>query len=44
MTPLTEEVDNLRSWVAEARRDVDEAKKAFQALSARSRRDDEKAA
>ena len=44
LTPLTEEATNLRSWVAEARRDADEAKKAFEALSARSWKDDEEAA
>ena len=32
LTPLTEEVDNLQSWVAEAYRDADEAEKAFKAL------------
>ena len=36
MTPLVEEADNLRLWVAEA-------KKAFEALLARSRRDNEEA-
>ena len=36
LTPLTEEVANLRSQVAKARQDADEAKKAFEALSARS--------
>ena len=44
LNPLAEEVNSLRSWVAEARRDADEAKKAFEALSARSHRDDEEAA
>ena len=44
LTPLTEEVDNLRSWVAEARWDADEAEKTFEALSVRSWRDDEEAA
>ena len=43
LTPLTEEVDSLRSWVAEARREADEAVKAFEALSVRSWRDDEEA-
>ena len=43
LTPLTKEADSLRLWVAEAHRDVDEAKKAFEALSGRSRRDDEEA-
>ena len=44
LTPLTEEVANLWSWVAEARRDDDEAEKAFVALSVRSRKNDEEAA
>ena len=44
LTPLTEETANLRSWVAEAHRDADKAKKAFEALSVRSRKDDEEAA
>jgi len=43
LTPLDEEVTSLRSRVAEACRDVDEAEKAFEALSARSRKDDEEA-
>ena len=43
-TPLAEEVANLRSWVVEAYWDADEAKKAFEALSVRSRKDDEEAA
>ena len=43
LTPLVEEADNLQSWVAKARRDTDEAEKAFEALSVRSRRDDEEA-
>ena len=43
LTPLTEEAANLRSWVAEACRDADEAEKAFEALSARSHKDDEEA-
>jgi len=41
LTPLTEEVDSLRSRVAEAHRHADEAERAFEALSVRSRRDDE---
>ena len=41
LTPLTEEAANLRSWVAEACRDADEAKKAFEALSTRTWKDDE---
>ena len=44
LTPLTEEADSLRSWVAEAHWDTDEAEKAFKALSARSWRDNEEAA
>ena len=43
LTPLAEEAANLRSRVAEARRDADEAKKAFEALSERSRKDDKEA-
>ena len=43
LTPLVEEADSLRSWVAKARRDTDEAEKAFEALSTRSWRDDEEA-
>ena len=44
MTPLVEEAANLWSRVDEARRDADEVEKAFEALSARSRKDDEEAA
>ena len=44
LTPLAEEADNLQSWVAEARRDADEAEKAFEALTVRSQKDDEEAA
>ena len=44
LTPLTKEVANLWSRVAEARWDADEAEKAFEALSVRSRKDDEEAA
>ena len=43
LTPLAEEATNLQSWVAKACRDADEAKKVFEALSARSRKDDEEA-
>ena len=43
LTPLTEEAANLRLWVAKARRDADEAEKAFEALSVRSRKDDKEA-
>ena len=44
LTPLAEEVANLRSQVDEARRDADEAEKAFEALLVRSQKDDEEAA
>ena len=44
LTPLAEEADSLRSWVTESRRHTNEAKKVFEALSARSWRDDEEAA
>ena len=44
LTPLTEEVDSLRLLVNETWRDADEAEKAFEALSARSWRDEEEAA
>jgi len=43
LTPLVEEVGSLRSWVAEARRHVDKAERVFEALSARSWRDNEEA-
>ena len=43
LTPLAEEAANLQSRVVEARWDVDEAEKAFEALSARSWKDDEEA-
>ena len=43
LTPLAEEATNLQSWVAEAHWYADEAAKAFEALSARSRKDDEEA-
>ena len=43
LTPLVEEAANLRSWVGEAYWDVDEAEKAFKALSVRPRKDDEEA-
>ena len=43
LTPLTEEVDSLRSWVAEARWHADEAERAFEALSVRLWRDGEEA-
>ena len=44
LTPLAEEAANLRSWVAKAHQDADEAEKAFEALSARSWKDDEEGA
>ena len=44
LTPLAEEVANLQSRVAEAHRDADKAKKASEALSVRSWKDDEEAA
>ena len=43
LTPLAEEVDNLQLWVPKAHRHVDEAERAFEALSARSWRDDKEA-
>ena len=43
LTPLIEEANSLRSRVAEAHRDTDEAEKAFEALLVRSWRDDEEA-
>ena len=43
LTLLTEEVANLWSRVAKAHRDADEAEKAFEALSVRSRKDDKEA-
>ena len=43
LTPLAEEVANLWSRVAKARRDADEAEKAFKALSMRSWNDDKEA-
>ena len=44
LTPLPKEEANLQSRVAEAHRDADEAEKAFEAMSARSREDDEEVA
>ena len=44
LTPLAEEAANLWSQVAKAHRDADEAEKAFEALSARSWKDDKEAA
>ena len=43
LTPFVEEADSLRSTVAEARHHVDEVEREFEALSARSRRDDDEA-
>jgi len=44
LTPLAEEVANLRSRVAKVHRDTDKAEKAFEALSSRSWKNDEEAA
>ena len=44
LTPLIEEAANLQSRVAEARWDANDTEKAFEALSARSWKDDEEAA
>ena len=44
LTPLAKEADSLRSWVAEARQHAVEAEKMFEALSARSQKDNEEAA
>ena len=43
LTPLAMEAGSLWSWVAEARYHADEAKRAFEALSVRSRKDEEAA-
>ena len=43
LTPLVEEADDLRSRVDEACQDADEAEKAFETLSVRSRRDNKEA-
>ena len=43
LTPLTKEADSLRSPLAKACRHADEAKRAFEALSMRSQRDDKEA-
>ena len=43
LTPIAEEVVDLQSWVVEGRRNANEAEKAFEALSVRSRRDEEEA-
>jgi len=37
LTPLAEEAASLRLWEVEARRDVEEAEKAFEELSVRAR-------
>jgi len=44
LTPLDEEVDNLRSRVADACHHTDEAERAFKTLSERSWKDNEEAA
>jgi len=44
LTPLAEEADSLRLREAEAHRHVDEAERAFEALSVRERQDEEEAA
>jgi len=43
LTPIDEEVNNLRLRVAEACHHADEAKRVFEALSVRSREDEEEA-
>jgi len=43
LTPLAGVAGSLRSQVTEAHRHADEAKRAFEALSVRSQRDDEEA-
>jgi len=43
LTHLAEEAANLWSQVAEAHQDADEAEKAFEALSARLRKDGKEA-
>ena len=44
LTPLADEADSILPWVAEACHHADKADRAFEALSARSRRDNEEAA
>jgi len=44
LTPLAKEADNLRLWEAEARWHEDKTERAFEALSARARQDEEEAA
>jgi len=43
LTPVAKEVNSLRLWVAEACRHANEAERAFEALSVRSRKDEEEA-
>ena len=43
LTPLTEEANGLRSWVAEAHRHADVAKRVFEVLSVRLWKDEEEA-
>ena len=43
LTSLTEEVANLQSQVIKAHQDANQAEQAFEALSARSRKDDKEA-
>ena len=43
LTPLSEKVANLQLWVTKAHQDDDEAKKAFEAQSVRSQKDEEEA-
>ena len=43
LTPLAEEAGSLRLWEAEAHRDAEEAKKAFEELSGRARQDEAEA-
>ena len=44
LTPLAKDIANLQSWLAKACWDADEAEKAFEALSARSQKDEEETA
>ena len=44
MTPHAIEVDNLRRWESEARRDTEDAEKSFNELSERAQWDEEEAA
>ena len=43
LTPLAEEIDILRSWVAKARRHANKAERVIKVLLVRSRRDEEEA-